>query len=212
MSAALKELPVAEELVQGSPEWLKARCGSFGASDMSSLMAKGEGKTRAKLIHRLACERLCGIPQGWEGNSATEDGHRQEPLARRAYENKTGAFVVPLGLVRHPALVRAHASPDGLVGENGGLEIKSHVKFRTHVEAIEAKTAKGHEYQCQWGMACTGRKWWDYGHYCDEAPDHLKLFMFPRINRDEALIASLVVAIREAELEVAAKVAQYTTK
>jgi hypothetical protein len=203
---------MTEELVQGSPEWVAARLGSFGASMLGALMAKGEGKTRAKLIDQLACERLSGKPQGWEGNSATEAGHAQEPLARRAYGERHGVFVQQVGLIRHAALPFSHASPDGLVDEDGGLELKSHVKFMTHFAAIQAGMSKAHVYQCQWGMACTGRSWWDYGHFCAEAPEHMRLHMFPRIQRDETIIATLAVAIRDAEVEVAAKVEQFSKR
>ena len=198
------------ELVQGSPEWIAARIGNFGASEVHKLVpTKGEGKGRAEYIHRLACERLSGKPQGWEGNAATEDGHRQEPLGRRAYEERTGAFVVTVGLIKHPRLATAHASPDGLVCEEGGLEVKSHVKFTTHLAALEASMPRAHLLQCQWGMACTGMKWWEYGHFCEEAPEHLRLFMFPRVVRDEALIAELEAAVEKAELEVLAKVRRW---
>lgn len=203
---------MSADLIQGSPEWLAARLGKFGASTLGALMAKGEGKTRAKLIDQLACERLSGRSQGWEGNAATESGHEQEPLARRAYEATTGAFVETVGLIVHPRLPCSHSSPDGLVGEDGGLELKSHVKFVTHFAAIQAGVAKGHLYQCQWGMACTGRSWWDYGHFCDEAPEHLRLFMFPRVQRDDRLISELFAAIETAEMEVQAKVMQFSRR
>jgi hypothetical protein len=197
------------ELIQGSPEWLVARLGSFGASCLGELMAKGEGKTRAKLIDRIACERICGVSQGWEGNDATKSGNEQEPHAIRAYEALHNVFVEPVGIIRHPRLTRAHASPDALVGDTGGLEIKSHVKFVTHFNAIQAGMAKAHQYQCQWGMACTGREWWDYGHYCHEAPEHKRLHMFPRIRRDDQLIATLFAAIELAEQEVQERIALY---
>jgi predicted phage-related endonuclease len=203
---------MSADLIQGSPEWIAARLGSFGASALGALMAKGEGKTRAKYIDQLVCERLSGRPQGWEGNDATESGHAQEPLARRAYEMRTGAFVESVGLIRHPRLTFAHASPDGLVGDDGGLELKSHVKFVTHFAAIQGGMSKAHQYQCQFGMACTGRNWWDYGHYCADAPEHLQLFMFPRVKRDDAVIADLVAAIEVAEQEVAAKVSQFSRR
>lgn len=198
------------ELIQGSPEWLAARLGSFGGSILGSIMAKGEGKTRAKAIRQLAAERICGRPQGFGGNEATEEGHRQEPLAVAAYTKRFNVFVEPVGLIRHPTLKNAHASPDGLIGDEGGLEIKSHVKFITHIEAISGNAKTAHVYQCQWGMACTGRLWWEYGHFCEEAPEHLRLFMFPRIERDNALIAQLVAAVQMAELEVQELVALWS--
>lgn len=205
---------MTEELIQGSPEWLLARCGSFGGSVMSALMAKGEGKTRAKLIRQLAAERLSGVPQGWGGNAATESGHEQEPHGRRAYEERMSCFVEEVGLIKHPRLPNAHASPDGrvMLDKPLGLEIKSHVKFVTHLDAIESAMSKGHNLQCQWGMACTGYDAWDYGHYCHEAPEHLRLWMFPRVMRDSILIVDLERAVSEAELEVAAIVAKYSPR
>ena len=203
---------MSADLIQGSAEWVAARVGSFGASQLGALMAKGEGKTRASLIDQIVCERLSGEPQGWEGNDATESGHEQEPLGRRAYEELRGVFVETVGLIRHPALPCSHASPDGLVSDDGGFELKSHVKLVTHYRAIRAGMVKAHLYQCQWGMACTGRSWWDYGHYCKQAPPHLRLFMFPRVMRDDALIAELFAAIKMADAEVIARLAELPQK
>lgn len=200
---------MSADLEQGTEAWRLARVGKFGASRLGDLLAKGEGKTRAKLILQLACERLSGVPQGWEGNDATAEGTRQEELARRAYEKRHNLFVEQVGFVPHPVIPNTGASPDGLVNTDGGLEIKSHVKFITHLEAIQAGMAKRHLYQIQWGMACTGRTWWDYGHHCSEAPEHLRLFLFPRVFRDETIIATLAVAIREADAEVEAIVAKF---
>lgn len=197
------------DLIQGSPEWLAARLGSWGGSELGALMAKGEGKTRAALIERKIAERLSGLPQGWEGNDATESGHEQEPLGRIAYEDLTGAFVEQVGLIVHPVYPFTHASPDGLVGADGGFEVKSHVRLVTHLKAIRSATPIGHVYQCQHGMSCTGRTWWDYGHYCRQAPENLRLFMFPRVRRDDRMIAQLIAAIHSAEQEVQEKVAEY---
>ena len=198
-------------LEQGTEAWMLARCGFFGASELGALMAKGEGKMRAGLIKQKAAERLSGVPQGWEGNASTESGHEQEPHGRRAYEAKAGVFVEQAGFCFHPTLKFAGASPDGLVDDDGGFEIKSHVRFITHLGAIESgKIPNAHLYQCQWGMACTGRKWWDYGHFCLQAPDHLRLHMFPRVMRDDALIATLEAALVVANDEVNAIVARYS--
>lgn len=200
------------ELVQGSVEWLAARAGCFGASELGALMAKGEGKTRAKLIRQKAAERLTGKPQGWEGNAATESGHEQEPHAVLAYEALTNSFVSRVGLVKHARLANSHASPDGIVDGVRGLEIKSHVRFVTHLEAIEGSMPTHHIYQVQWGMACTGLPEWDYGHYCHEAPEHLRLHLFPRVKRDDALIATLFAAVQQADAEVEAIVNKYRSK
>lgn len=200
------------DLIQGSPEWIAARVGRFGASVLGALMAKGEGKTRMALIEQIACERLTGRPQGWEGNAATESGHQQEPLASRAYEDRHGVFVETVGLILHPEMPFTHASPDGLVDDDGGLEIKSHVRFLTHFRAIRSGMSKGHLYQVQWGMACTDRVWWDYGHYCADAPEGQQLFMFPRVKRDDKVIAELTTAIRDAEAEVSALVETFSRR
>ncbi len=201
------------EMEQGSDAWLLARVGSWGASEIGDLVpTKGEGKTRAKLIRRKAAERITGIPQGWGGNDATESGHEQEPHAVLAYEKQTHSFVQRVGLIKHPRLPNAHASPDGIVDGEIGLEIKSHVKFVTHLDAIEGGVARGHMLQMQWGMACSGLPAWDYGHFCMEAPEGKRLFLFPRVVRDEALIAQLVAAVQMAEIEVAEIVNKYGVK
>lgn len=188
---------------QGSPEWLAARLGSWGASEISDLMpTKGEGKTRAKLIRRKAAERISGFAQGWGGNEATESGHEQEPHAVLAYESLTNSFVQRIGLIKHPRLKNSHASPDGIVDGEIGLEIKSHVLLVTHLEAIESGVPRGHQIQVQWGMACSGLPAWDYAHFCMQAPEGKRLFVFPRVMRDDAIIAAAHAAVEMAEIEV----------
>lgn len=196
------------ELVQGSPEYFAARIGSFGASRLGNLMAKGQGKTRAAYVLEIVAERLSGQPSGWEGNDDTDEGKISEPLARRAYEELRNVFVQQIGLIRHPVLTYSHASPDGLL-EDRGLEIKSHVRFITHLKAIEAPISAAHNYQCQWGMACSGLALWDCGHFCLAAPEHLRLHV-REIKRDERVIAELKVEIERAEAEVVAMVARYS--
>ncbi len=195
---------------QGTEAWMQSRCGYFGASELGALMAKGEGKMRAALIKRKVAERLSGKPQTtWGGNAATENGHEQEHAARRAYEDLTGAFVEQAGFGRHPVYQFSGASPDGLVGDKGGVEFKSHMTLMIHLDAIESKMSGAHVYQCQWGMACWSCEWWDYAHWCPDAPENLRLFMVPRVQRDDQMIATLANALITANDEVNSAVERY---
>ena len=197
-----------QDTVQGSDEWKLAKLGKFSASRLGDLTAKGQGKTRAGYILEIVAERLSGMSCGFEGNADTEFGTEQEPISRRFYEDQFSCFVEQVGFVPHPALATAGASPDGIILDVRGLELKAHRKPITHLKAIEGEIPKDHLYQCQFGMSCTGLPEWHYGNWCPFMPDHLKLHI-RTVKRDDSIIAELVVAIRDAEIEAAALVAKY---
>jgi predicted phage-related endonuclease len=124
------------DLIQGSDEWRRARCGSLGASQISMALAKtkvGWGASRESIRAQLVAERLTGVPIDSFQNDAMRCGIEHEEEARRAYEAHTGAIVQPVGLVPHPRFSGSHASPDGLVGSDGLVEIKC--PFDSHARA-----------------------------------------------------------------------------
>jgi predicted phage-related endonuclease len=111
-------------------------------------------------------------------------------LARAAYENHSGALVMETGLVPHPAIPMAAASPDGLIGGDGLVEIKCPITA-THIETLLGQSVPGkYITQVQWQMACTGRKWCDFVSFDPRMPENMQLFV-QRIERDNETISLL---------------------
>lgn len=191
--------------LQGTEEWALARCGRATASEFSSVLAKGQGKTRAAYMRRVLAERLTGKPTenvahgSWAKN--LERGHEQEPYAALAYEALTGNMVEPCGFIPHESLMSG-CSPDCLVGSDGGAEIKSVIPT-VQVETILAGGYPSeHKPQIQGCMWVTGRAWWDFCSYSPDLPDNLRLYVF-RVERDDAYIktlaAEVIVFLREVD-------------
>jgi len=189
---------------QGSTEWLQARCGSLGASQINEALAttkSGWGASRENLKNRIIAERLTGIPAETFKNAAMEWGTAQEDNARKAYEAHTGVFVDEMGIAYHPVLKHTHASPDGLVGDDGLIEIKC-PNTTTHIETLKAKKAPSkYINQMMWQMRCTDRQWCDFVSFDPRLPSHLQLFV-TRVERDEAIIADLEAKVTEFLTEV----------
>lgn len=179
---------------QGSAEWLLVRCGRANASEFSGILAKGEGKMRAKALRRIVAERLTGKPTESYSNGHMERGHEQEPRARMAYMLKTDNIVQQVGYVEHDTLL-AGCSPDGLImGERRGAEIKCVIPT-VQLETIErGNFPPEHRAQIQGSMWITGYDFWDFCSYSPDMPEHLRTYIYP-VPRDGAYIETL-----EAEL------------
>ena len=189
---------------QGTNEWRLARCGSLGASQLNEALAttkSGWGASRDNLKNRIIAERLTGIPIDTFENAAMVWGKTVEPDARKAYEAHTGVFVDEMGICYHPVLKHTHASPDGLVGGDGLIEIKC-PNTTTHIETLKAKKAPSkYINQMMWQMRCTDRQWCDFVSFDPRLPSHLQLFIV-RVERDEAIIADLEAKVAEFLTEV----------
>ena len=182
---------------QGSEAWLIARAGRITASMISNVLAKPETAAYRDYQAQIVAELLTGKPQGSDfTNEAMQFGTEQEPFARSAYEVFTGFTVDEVGLVLHPTIDRAGASPDGLVNSDGlGLvEIKC-PKISTHLAYICAGVVPTkYRNQMLWQMACTERGWCDFVSFRPDLPEHLQLFVI-RFQRDEAKIKELTIAV-----------------
>lgn len=167
---------------QGSPEWFAARCGKVTASRMSAVLAEGRSGapslTRAAYMGELIAETLTGQQcNAFQGNADTERGQETEPAARAAYETHTRTMVDECGLVIHPRIERAGASPDGLVGDDGLLEVKC-PRVHVHLEYLLAgEPPKAYIAQMAWQAACCERAWVDFVSYCPQMPEDLRLFI-----------------------------------
>lgn len=203
------------ECTQGSEGWHAARAGRVTASRISDLMAKtktGWGASRANYMAELVAERLTGtVSDGGFTNAAMKWGTEVEPEARSAYQFFADVEVSEVGFVIHPTIEESGASPDGLVGADGNLELKC-PQTATHIETLLTATIPDkYIKQMQWQMACTGRAWCDFASYDPRLPARMQLFV-KRVPRDDAMIAELETAVREFLSEVSAKVSALSAK
>lgn len=198
------------DCIQGTPEWLQAKLGKIGASSVADATARtktGWGASRANLAARLVAERLTGNLTETYSNTAMQWGTEKEPEARTMYEFMHSATVAQVGLVLHPKIDMSCASPDGLVGDDGLIEIKC-PQTATHIETLLGANVDGkYIKQMQWQMACTGRAWCDFASFDPRLPAEMQIHV-TRVHRDIGLIkdleAEVVVFLREVADTVAA--------
>jgi putative phage-type endonuclease len=184
---------------QQTPEWFAQRVGKVTASRIADVMAKvksGEAASRANYRAQLVAERLTGVPSESYTNAAMQWGTDTEPYARMAYEADTGNLVLETGFVLHPEIGFSGASPDGLIGDDGLVEIKC-PNTATHIEyLLNNGVPEKYKPQMAWQMACTGRKWCDFISYDPRLPDDLKLFCAKYL-RDDEYITELESAVSQ---------------
>lgn len=195
---------------QGTDEWRAARLGKLTASRMAEAIARtkaGWGASRKNLMAQLIAERLTGIPAEGYMNEAMRFGTDTEPQARSAYEFFNDVTVEQVGFIDHPRILMAGASPDGLVGADGLLEIKA-PNTATQIETLlSGAIPDKYVVQMQFQMACTGRKWCDFASFDPRLPERLRVFV-KRIYRDDRRIGELEDQAREFLAEVEDTMAQ----
>jgi len=178
---------------QRTPEWFAARTGKVSASKVSDVMSKtksGYGASRATYMSQLLVERLTGTPTEFYANAAMQWGTDTEPQARAAYEFKTGNAVIEEGFILHPNIEMSGASPDGMVCDEGMLEIKC-PNTATHIATLLAEKAPSkYMNQMQWQMACAGRQWCDFVSFDPRLPENNDFFCV-RVDRDDERIEEL---------------------
>ena len=189
---------------QGSQEWLQMRLGKVTASRIADLMAttkSGPSASRANYLAQLVAERLTGTVQESFTNSAMQWGTETEPLARAMYEVQTGVMVDQIGFVPHPFIKMAGCSPDGMIDDDGLIEIKC-PNTATHIETLlSQKAPTKYMLQMQWQMACTCRMWCDFVSFDSRMPDRLSMFVI-RVHRDDAKIKEISEAVEKFLAEV----------
>lgn len=199
-----------DEIVQGTDEWHALRLGKVTASKVADVIAKtqkGYAASRANYAAQLITERLTGQPTETFTNAAMQWGTDMEPEARAAYEYYRAEDVVQVAFVNHPEIPDTGASPDGLVGPDGLVEIKC-PNSATHIETLTGKSAPAkYITQMQWQMACTGRQWCDFVSYDPRLPESMRFYCV-RVPRDNAMIAELEAEVVKFLGEVRAKVDQ----
>ena len=201
-------MPILDDLVQGTPDWLIARTGCCTGSGVKHVVPGKSGKYlagRDRYLLEVVCERLTGLHIDHFVTPAMQHGIEFEQDARLAYEAQTGEFVDQVGLAFHPKIEYYCASPDGLVGKDGCIEIKCPT-WITHLEWVKTGDVPAeHIPQMKAVMSCAERKWCDFVSYCPKMPANLQLFI-RRLEWDREMIeaqdAEVVKFLAEAaELE-----------
>lgn len=196
-----------DEQLQGTDQWRLDRLGKVTGSRMMDVMARRKDGKRSEVRHKymvaLVQERVYGVPVIIYKSKAMQFGTETEEMARLHYEITYGVEVEQTGFMGHPTIPMFGSSPDGLIGQEGGLEIKC-PEPQTHVLTILDKQIDGdYILQCQTNMAVTGRKWWDFVSYDPRMPLLHRQMWRRRIQRDDEQIAEIIAEtkrfLREAD-------------
>lgn len=176
---------IYHDIEQNTDEWYALRCGHLGGSSMSTVMAndgKAFGDPAKRLAMKIATERLTGKPiESTYTNKAMDDGHLYEPLARQAYEHR---FFVEVKNGGFFDAGNVGFSPDGLVGDDGLVEIKS-VGPTSHIPVIKKQN---YDTSYKWQLICnmhySERQWIDFVSYCPVMPEQYRLYTY-RLKRED---------------------------
>jgi hypothetical protein len=178
---------------QGTPEWFAARAGIPTASEFHTVLAVGpkggKSATRVAYLNKLAGEILTGEPMPSYSNDDMERGKIMEAEARDLYAFMHDVEPLRVGFIRNGS---KGASPDSLIDEKGGLEIKSAAAHIQIARILADELPSEHKAQVMGSMWVAEREWWDFCSYCPKLPLFVK-----RIYRDEEYIARLA---REVDL------------
>jgi putative phage-type endonuclease len=150
-------------------EWHKARIGSIGGSSIGKAVAKGEGKVRKQLLYDMVGEILSGEKKDTFKTFHMDEGNKYEPEARDLYAFRYDVEVEQIAMFRDGP--HKHASPDGLIGEYGLLEIKTVIPSVFVEHKLTKSIPTAHKKQMQWALRCSGRRWCDYAVYCPYIKD-----------------------------------------
>ena len=165
------------EIIQGTPEWHQARLGCLTASRANDACAAESTAAYQNYLWQLVAERETGQAEESYSNADMQRGTDMEPIARAAYEAHTGTFVTQTGFWLHPEIKHFGASPDGLVGDEGLIEIKC-PRTSTHLRYLsEGKVPTKYKRQMICQLLCTGRKWVDFVSFDDRVRESKRLFI-----------------------------------
>ena len=168
--------------IQGTDEWIKARLGKATGSRMTDILAKNKSKgysaTRKNYMAEKIVERLTGEPiEGKFYSKSMDWGGEKEVFAKIEYTSRTFNNVMDCGFIDHPKIENFGSSPDGLVGDDGCIEIKC-PDTAQHLDMLESGTIdRKYRYQMQSEMMCAERKWCDYVSFDPRLPERLQIFI-----------------------------------
>lgn len=191
---------------QGSKEWFDCRLGAVTSSRIADAIAKRKRVKAGEVAEEMACrrdmrfelvlERLTGKPTEHYVSCWMKEGKEKEPLARTEYEIATDCTTEQIGYVYHPTIKWAGASPDGLVGDDGLVEIKCPAIY-THLEyLLSGEIPEDYQKQMLWQMVCSERSWCDFVSYSPDVPEEYQLFIV-RLERDDKLISGMTLEVEQ---------------
>lgn len=197
---------------QRSDEWFAKRLGKITGtafSDVMNFTAKGEaGAGRKNLITRLAVERITKQNTESYQNAAMRRGVELEPIARSAYEAKTGELVDEIDFIHHQKHDFIGISPDGLIDKSGMVEIKCPESMHKHLAALTSGAHyQEYKWQVQGQLWCAERDFNDVVSYDPRFPSNLQLAII-RVNRDDSAIEKLESECLKVEEEILSVIKQ----
>ena len=179
-------MKIYDDIVQGSDEWFKIKCGVVSSSLFSKVLNKKEG--RRTYMFKLAGERDSGIVDSAYYGRYMQMGNLLEDEARSRYELVSGVKVRQVGFITKNEDVGA--STDGLIGEKGILEIKSVIPSTQVATVLSGKMPTIHKPQVQGEMYVTDREWVDFFSYCPASKSHSHFCK--RVYRDDDYINNIL--------------------
>lgn len=204
-------LHVFDDLEQGTDEWLAARCGIVTASVVGQLITPKTVKPAVNdysraLTMTLAAERITGHVEPIHMNADMERGTLDEPFARDIYSEHFAPATEVGFMVRDDFGFRIGYSPDGLVGDDGLIEIKSRKQKKQLATILADEVPLENMAQIQTGLLVTGREWLDYVSYCGGMPLYVK-----RVLPDPKWHKAIIEAVASFEASVAQMLDTYQT-
>lgn len=186
---------------QRSEQWYLDRLGCVTGSRFGDVIAVGRNgqplKSRETVITEVTLELLTGRPGPMWSSKATLWGIEHEPEARMAYEIHTGSVCEEVGFIKHADFDQVGCSPDSLIGLDGGMEIKCPYTTAVHLQTLLNGMPEEHMPQCQGGMWCANRQFWDFVSYHPDFPPGMQLYV-QRIERDQKFIDAMQESVLEA--------------
>lgn len=186
---------IHEDLEQGTEAWFKVRLGLPTASNFSAILAKGEGKTRRSYMCKLAAEIVTGEPGEAFSTGAMERGKIMEADARALYALLSDAPLRQVGFISNGP---KGCSPDSLIGDEGGLEIKTERADRLVETLLKGQVPTEHKAQIQGNLWVSERRWWDVLIFWPGMPPLIR-----RVTRDEPYIDNLAAEVGRFNSELA---------
>lgn len=189
-------MKIYNDILQGSPEWFEKRKGKMTASEAQAIGNNGKGLET--YIKGLMAEFYSSGEKEIYTNKDLERGKELEQYARDMYELENDCKVEQVGFIELNEFVGC--SPDGLIGEDGGIEIKS-VNDVNHFALIlngEKGIESKYVWQVQMNLLITGRKWWDYVSYNPNFEQSLIVFrILPDQEKHKKLLAGIELGIKQ---------------
>jgi len=183
---------VIDNIEQGSEQWHSLRLGKITASRMSDVLSKGRGGTQSKTAEtymiELLCEQLTGEAKPFFENDAMRWGTETEPQARSMYELKSSYYVHEVAFIELNDYVGV--SPDGLIGDDGMLEIKCPTTITQIKRALSDDYSKDYYTQIQCQLWVAEREWCDFVSF-DPRLDIEASYLIQRVKRDEDFIKNM---------------------